>query len=79
MLFTAPLGLIGVVLTLLDFNQPFGFNAILGIVGLADILMRNVPIRWTGHPPRRRPSSSRRLVEWRGGMRAPEPGLDRRL
>jgi hypothetical protein len=27
---TAPLGLAGVVLTLLVFHQPFGFNAILG-------------------------------------------------
>jgi hypothetical protein len=29
-LLTAPLGVIGVVPTLLAFNQPFGFNAILG-------------------------------------------------
>lgn len=43
-LFTAPLGLIGVVPTLLAFNQPFGFNAILGIIGLAGILMRNTLI-----------------------------------
>ncbi len=32
---TAPLGLIGAVPTLLLFNQPFGFNAILGLIGLA--------------------------------------------
>ncbi len=43
-LFTAPLGLIGVVPTLLAFNQPFGFNAILGLIGLAGILMRNTLI-----------------------------------
>ncbi|YBV94563.1 efflux RND transporter permease subunit (plasmid) [Phyllobacteriaceae bacterium JZ32] len=41
---TAPLGLIGVVPTLLAFNQPFGFNAILGLIGLAGILMRNTLI-----------------------------------
>jgi multidrug efflux pump subunit AcrB len=41
---TAPLGLIGVVPTLLLFNQPFGFNAILGLIGLAGILMRNTLI-----------------------------------
>ncbi|WP_299906184.1 efflux RND transporter permease subunit [uncultured Paracoccus sp.] len=41
---TAPLGLIGVVPTLLIFNQPFGFNAILGLIGLAGILMRNTLI-----------------------------------
>lgn len=43
-LFTAPLGLIGVVPTLLAFGQPFGFNAILGLIGLAGILMRNTLI-----------------------------------
>jgi multidrug efflux pump subunit AcrB len=43
-LFTAPLGLIGVVPTLLAFSQPFGFNAILGLIGLAGILMRNTLI-----------------------------------
>jgi multidrug efflux pump subunit AcrB len=41
---TAPLGLAGVVPTLLFFNQPFGFNAILGLIGLAGILMRNTLI-----------------------------------
>jgi len=41
---TAPLGLIGVVPVLLAFNQPFGFNAILGLIGLAGILMRNTLI-----------------------------------
>ncbi|WP_372013917.1 efflux RND transporter permease subunit [Tistrella mobilis] len=41
---TAPLGLVGVVPALLAFNQPFGFNAILGLIGLAGILMRNTLI-----------------------------------
>jgi len=41
---TAPLGLIGVVPTLLIFQQPFGFNAILGLIGLSGILMRNTLI-----------------------------------
>ncbi|SHN17482.1 efflux RND transporter permease subunit [Roseibium suaedae] len=43
-LLTAPLGLVGVVPALLLFNQPFGFNAILGLIGLAGILMRNTLI-----------------------------------
>ncbi|KAA3499397.1 AcrB/AcrD/AcrF family protein [Rhizobium rhizogenes] len=41
---TGPLGLAGVVPMLLIFNQPFGFNAILGLIGLAGILMRNTLI-----------------------------------
>lgn len=41
---TAPLGVVGVVPMLLIFNQPFGFNAILGLIGLAGILMRNTLI-----------------------------------
>jgi multidrug efflux pump subunit AcrB len=41
---TAPLGLVGVVPALILFNQPFGFNAILGLIGLAGILMRNTLI-----------------------------------
>ncbi|HVW74580.1 MAG TPA: efflux RND transporter permease subunit [Rhizomicrobium sp.] len=41
---TAPLGLVGVVPALLIFNQPFGFNAILGLIGLAGILIRNTLI-----------------------------------
>lgn len=40
-LLTAPLALVGVAPTLLLFNQPFGFNAILGLIGLAGIIMRN--------------------------------------
>lgn len=43
-LLTAPLGLIGVVPTLLLTGQPFGFNAILGLISLAGILMRNTLI-----------------------------------
>jgi multidrug efflux pump subunit AcrB len=41
---TAPLGLAGAVPILLLFKQPFGFNAILGLIGLAGILMRNALI-----------------------------------
>ncbi|MDF0731503.1 efflux RND transporter permease subunit [Pseudomonas entomophila] len=41
---TAPLGLVGVVPTLLLFHQPFGFNALIGLIGLAGILMRNTLI-----------------------------------
>jgi multidrug efflux pump subunit AcrB len=41
---TAPLGLIGVVPTLLVFNQPFGINALVGLIALAGILMRNTLI-----------------------------------
>jgi multidrug efflux pump subunit AcrB len=41
---TAPLGLIGAVAALLLFNQPFGFVALLGLIGLAGILMRNTMI-----------------------------------
>lgn len=43
-LLTAPLALIGVAPTLLLFRQPFGFNAILGLIGLAGIIMRNTLI-----------------------------------
>jgi multidrug efflux pump subunit AcrB len=41
---TAPLGLIGIVPVLLIFHQPFGFNGILGLIGLSGILMRNTLI-----------------------------------
>jgi multidrug efflux pump subunit AcrB len=41
---TAPLGLVGVVPTLLLFQQPFGFNALIGLVALSGILMRNTLI-----------------------------------
>ncbi|MDF0544871.1 efflux RND transporter permease subunit [Sphingobium sp. H39-3-25] len=43
-LLTAPLAMVGVVPTLLLFNQPFGFNSILGLIGLAGIIMRNTLI-----------------------------------
>ena len=41
---TAPLGLIGVVPTLLIFHQPFGINALVGLIALSGILMRNTLI-----------------------------------
>jgi multidrug efflux pump subunit AcrB len=41
---TAPLGLIGVVPTLLLFRQPFGINALVGLIALSGILMRNTLI-----------------------------------
>tara|TARA_Y100000748_G_scaffold300822_2_gene299937 strand:- start:43 stop:3126 length:3084 start_codon:yes stop_codon:yes gene_type:complete len=41
---TAPLGLIGAVPAMLLFNQPFGFNAILALIGIGGILMRNTLI-----------------------------------
>ncbi|MCB3527458.1 efflux RND transporter permease subunit [Klebsiella grimontii] len=41
---TAPLGLIGVVPTLLLFNQPFGINTLVGLIALSGILMRNTLI-----------------------------------
>ena len=41
---TAPLGLIGVVPTLLLFSQPFGINALVGLIALSGILMRNTLI-----------------------------------
>lgn len=41
---TGPLGLIGAVIALIVTNQPFGFNAILGLIGIGGILMRNTLI-----------------------------------
>jgi len=41
---TAPLGVIGAAAALLIFDQPFGFVALLGLIGLAGILMRNTLI-----------------------------------
>jgi multidrug efflux pump len=38
---TAPLGLIGAVGALLVFHQPFGFVAMLGVLSLAGMIMRN--------------------------------------
>ncbi len=43
-LLTAPLGLVGTVPVLILFHQPFGFNGILGLIGLSGILMRNTLI-----------------------------------
>ena len=40
-LLTAPLGLIGVTLTLIAFSAPFGFVAMLGVIALAGMIMRN--------------------------------------
>jgi multidrug efflux pump subunit AcrB len=42
--FTSPLGLIGVVPVLLLFHQPFGINALVGLIALSGILMRNTLI-----------------------------------
>jgi len=55
---TAPLGLIGAVVALLVFRQPFGFVALLGVLALAGMIMRNSVIlvdqitldRQEGHP-----------------------------
>jgi multidrug efflux pump subunit AcrB len=41
---TAPLGLIGAVAALLTFNAPFGFVALLGVIALAGMIMRNTVI-----------------------------------
>jgi multidrug efflux pump len=41
---TAPLGLIGAVAALLAFNAPFGFVALLGVIALAGMIMRNTVI-----------------------------------
>ncbi|MFP3890132.1 efflux RND transporter permease subunit [uncultured Ralstonia sp.] len=41
---TSPLGLIGVVPTLILFGQPFGINALVGLIALSGILMRNTLI-----------------------------------
>jgi multidrug efflux pump subunit AcrB len=41
---TAPLGIAGVVPTLILFHVPFGFNSILGLIALAGVLMRNTLI-----------------------------------
>ncbi|MEO6291805.1 MAG: efflux RND transporter permease subunit, partial [Burkholderiaceae bacterium] len=41
---TSPLGLIGVVPTLILFQQPFGINALVGLIALSGIVMRNTLI-----------------------------------
>jgi len=38
---TAPLGVVGIALALLVFRQPFGFVALLGVIALAGMIMRN--------------------------------------
>lgn len=38
---TAPLGMIGVTMTLIAFSAPFGFVAMLGVIALAGMIMRN--------------------------------------
>ncbi len=43
-LLTAPLGIIGISLFLLVFNQPFGFMALLGTIALFGMIMRNAVI-----------------------------------
>ena len=40
-LFTAPLGLLGVTIFLIAFNQPFGFVAILGTIARSGMIMCN--------------------------------------
>ncbi len=40
-LLTAPMGIIGVTIFLLLFNQPFGFVAMLGTIALSGMIMRN--------------------------------------
>lgn len=40
-LLTAPLGIIGVTVALLIFNIPFGFVAMLGMISLSGMIMRN--------------------------------------
>ena len=41
---TAPLGLVGASFSLLAFDAPFGFNALLGLIALAGMIMRNTVI-----------------------------------
>ena len=41
---TVPLGLVGAVAAMVLFDQPFGINALLGLIGLSGILMRNTMI-----------------------------------
>ncbi len=43
-LITAPFGVVGVALGLLTFRQPFGFVAMLGLIALMGIIMRNTII-----------------------------------
>jgi multidrug efflux pump subunit AcrB len=41
---TAPLGIVGAAYALVAFNQPFGFVALLGLIALAGMIMRNTVI-----------------------------------
>jgi multidrug efflux pump len=41
---TAPLGIVGVALALHVFHQPFGFVAMLGVIALGGMIMRNTVI-----------------------------------
>ena len=43
-LFTAPLGFVGVAAALLIFSKPFGFVAMLGTIALGGMIMRNTVI-----------------------------------
>jgi len=43
-LISAPLGIIGAAFTLFALNKPFGFVAILGVIALAGMIMRNAVI-----------------------------------
>ena len=64
---TAPLGLIGVAAALLVFGKPFGFVAMLGMIALFGIIMRNSVILVdqieqdiaAGHAPGTRSSTRR--------------------
>ncbi|SHG69101.1 AcrB/AcrD/AcrF family protein [Marinomonas polaris DSM 16579] len=47
MFLTSPLGLIGSVPMLILFQQPFGINAVVGLIALSGILMRNTLIGGT--------------------------------
>jgi multidrug efflux pump len=43
-LLTAPFGIVGVAIGLLTFRMPFGFVAMLGVIALMGIIMRNTII-----------------------------------
>ena len=59
-LISAPLGVVGVTISLLAFGQPFGFVAMLGVIALGGIIMRNSVIlveqieRMVANDPNRR-------------------------
>jgi multidrug efflux pump len=66
-LLTAPLGIIGIALFLLLFNQPFGFMALLGTIALSGMIMRNSVILW----------STRSSRIWRPAKRAARQSSNR--